>query len=161
MVRTKPGNHRKPFIRHQRSHQLVFLEISHLERNQLFNNKFKLKDLVDRKNRHQQRRRHLDQRKEQRLLLLRHQQRHQKEKMENHAVENGAESHVGQIVKLIDQNQKFKLPNSKLMHLMEIQARFRNSFQNWIFPSLEPVKFLRNLIIFDNDFLENYQKVAY
>ena len=76
-------------------------------------------------------------------------------------MENGAESHVGQIVKLIDQNQKFKLLNSKLMHLMEIQARFRNSFQNWIFPSLEPVKFLSNLIIFDNDFLENYQKVAY
>ena len=54
--------------------------------------------------------------------------------MENHAVENGAESHVGQIVKLIDQNQKFKLLNSKLMHLMVIQAGSRNQFQKfWIF----------------------------
>ena len=133
--------HRKPFVRHQRSHQLVFLEISHLERNQLFNNKFKLNDLVDQKNRHQQRRRHLDQRKEQRHLSLKHQQKHQKAKMENPAVENGAESRVGQIVKLIDQNQKFKLLNSKLMHLMVIQGGFRNSFQNWISPS---GKFLKN-----------------
>ena len=141
MARTNHQYHRKPSFRDQRSHQLVFLEINHLERNhlernQLFNNKFKLNDLVDQKNRHQQRRHHLDQRREQRHLSLRHQQKHQKAKMENHAVENGAESRVGQIVKLIDQNQKFKLPNSKLMHLMVIQAGFRNPIQNWIFSVL-------------------------
>ena len=90
--------------------------------------------------------------------------------MENHAVENGAESRAGQIVKLIDQNQKFKLHNSKLMHLMVTQAGSRNQIQKfWIFPleteknfeklskkkKLKRILFLVWLILYESFFLRN------